>query len=142
MISIDPKIQGVSSASKLKKLSKKDQDKTIRFSAEKKTQSASSGESSTGVADISGMLFLQEIDQYAEDRQNLEEFSKKAFNTLKNLQLDLLYGKIESRHLHNLKDALTSNKFVLNTPELAAISEEMKLRIEVEVAKIEAHKSN
>jgi hypothetical protein len=42
--------------------------------------------------------------------------------------------------LHNLKDALASNKFVLNTPELAAISEEIKLRIEVEVAKIETHK--
>lgn len=142
MIGIDPKIQGVSSASKLKKLSKKDQNKTIKFSAEKKTQGTSSGETSAGVTDISGMLFLQEIDQYAEDQQNLEEFSKKAFNTLKSLQLDLLSGEIEDRHLHNLKDALASNRFVLNTPELATISEEIKLRIEVEVAKIETHKTN
>tara|TARA_B110000503_G_scaffold60552_1_gene96151 strand:+ start:4534 stop:4959 length:426 start_codon:yes stop_codon:yes gene_type:complete len=140
MINIDPKIRGASSSSKLKKLSKKDQDKSIKFSTEKKTQGASSGEASANVTDITGMLFLQEIDQYAEDQKNLEEFSKKAFNNLKNLQMDLLEGKIESRHLHNLKDVLTSNKFVLNTPKLAAISDEIKLRIEVEVAKIQTYK--
>ena len=140
MINIDPKIRGASSSSKLKKLSKKDQDKSIKFSTEKKTQGASSGEASANVTDITGMLFLQEIDQYAEDQKNLEEFSKKAFNNLKNLQMDLLEGKIENRHLHNLKDVLTSNKFVLNTPKLAAISDEIKLRIEVEVAKIQTYK--
>ena len=119
MISIDPKTQGITGASKLKKSLRKDQDKDIKFTPGRKMQGASSGESSVGVADIGGMLFLQEIDQYAEDQQNLEEFSKKAFKTL--------------------KDALFSNQFVINTPELVAISEEIKLRVEVEIAKIETH---
>ena len=55
--------------------------------------------------------------------------------------MDLLHGRIESRHLHNLKDALSSNQFVINTPELAAISEAIKLRVEVEIAKIETHQT-
>lgn len=141
MISIDPKAQGITGASKLKKSSRKNQDKNVKFTPGKKAQGAGSGESAAGVADIGGMLFLQEIDQYAEDQQNLEEFSKKAFKTLKDLQMDLLHGRIESRHLHNLKDALSSNQFVINTPELAAISEAIKLRVEVEIAKIETHQT-
>jgi len=83
------------------------------------------------------MLFLQEVDQYAEDQQNLEEFSKKAFKILKNLQMDLLEGNISGRRLHNLQDAITSNKFIISNSEMANLAEDIKLRIEVEVAKLE-----
>ena len=137
MITINPKAQSIANAAKLKKLSKKDNDKRAKFSSSKKTQENSSSEAASGVADIGGMLFLQEVDQYAEDQQNLEEFSKKAFKILKNLQMDLLEGNISGRRLHNLKDAITSNKFIISNPEMANVAEDIKLRIEVEVTKLE-----
>ena len=134
MISIDPKTQGIAGTTKIKKSSSK---KNVKFSASKKTQESSSGEATSNVADIGGMLFLQEVDQHAEDQQNLEEFSKKAFDTLKHLQMDLLHGNIKGRHLHNLKDALKGSKFIIETPELAELAEEIDLRLQVEIAKIE-----
>lgn len=140
MISIDPKTLGLSNSSKIKKSSKKDQNKGVKFLQNSKTKESSGSETSTGVADIGGMLFLQEFDQLSEDQQNLEEFSRKAFKILKNLQLDLLDGKIESRRLHNLQDALNSNKFDIHSEKLANLAEEIKLRIEVEIAKIEMNK--
>ena len=83
------------------------------------------------------MLFLQEIDQFTHDKQNLEEFAKKAFKILKDLQLDLLDGKLSSRRLHNLKDKLNSSKFIVNSPGLADLVQQIALRVEVEIAKIE-----
>ena len=134
MISIDPKTQGIAGTTKLKKSTNK---KNVKFSSSQKTQEGSSGEAANNVADIGGMLFLQEVDQRAEDQQNLEEFSKKAFDTLKHLQMDLLHGNIKGRHLHNLKDALKESKFIIETPELAELAEEIDLRLQVEIAKIE-----
>ncbi|MEM6338841.1 MAG: flagellar assembly protein FliX [Pseudomonadota bacterium] len=134
MISIDSKTQGIAGTTKIKKSSSK---KNVKFSASKKTQESSSGEAASNVADIGGMLFLQEVDQHAEDQQNLEEFSKKAFDTLKHLQMDLLHGNIKGRHLHNLKDALKGSKFIIETPELAELAQEIDLRLQVEIAKIE-----
>jgi len=137
MISIDPKIQGLAGASKLKKSSSKKDN--VKFAPSQKSQESSSSEASSNVADIGGMLFLQEVDQRAEDQQNLEEFSKRAFDTLKHLQIDLLHGNIKGRHLHNLKDTLQGSQFIIETPELAELSDEIQLRLEVEIAKIEAN---
>ena len=135
MLSIDPKMQGVSSTNKLGRLSKKEKD--VKFNTSKKTQESSHNEASSAVADIGGMLFLQEIDQFTHDKQNLEEFAKKAFRILKDLQLDLLEGKISSRRLHNLKDTINSSKFIVNSPGLADLAKQIALRVEVEIAKIE-----
>jgi hypothetical protein len=135
MISIDPKTQGIGGSTKLKKPSiSKDR---VKFTPNKKTQKTNSGEATSSVADISGLLFLQEIDQRSQDQQNLEEFGKKAFDTLKYLQMDLLQGNINERHIYKLKDTMQSSKFIIDTPHLTKLSEEIKLRLEVEIAKIE-----
>lgn len=139
MISIDPKTQGIAGTTKLKKSSNKKEN--VKFSASQKTGESNSSEVTNNVADIGGMLFLQEVDQRAEDQQNLEEFSKKAFDTLKHLQMDLLHGNIKGRHLHNLKDALKGSKFIIETPELAELAEEIDLRLQVEIAKIEVNQN-
>jgi hypothetical protein len=139
MISIDPKTQGITGATKFKKSSNRKDN--IKFAPNQKTQESSSGEATASIADIGGLLFLQEVDQRSQDQQNLEEFSKKAFETLKYLQIDLLQGNIKANHLHNLKDTLQDSKFIIETPELANLSEEIQLRLEVEIAKIEANQS-
>ncbi len=137
MITIDSKTQGITGTTKLKKASNKKTN--ARFLSSQKAQEGSNGEAVNNIADIGGMLFLQEIDQRAEDQQNLEEFSKQAFDTLKHLQIDLLCGNIKGRHLHNLKDALKGSKFIIETLELAEIAEEIDLRLQVEIAKIEVN---
>jgi hypothetical protein len=137
MISIDPKMQAISSSTKLGRTSKKEKD--IKFNTGKKTQGATHSEAASGVVDVGGILFLQEIDQFTEDRGNLEEFAKKAFKILRDLQLDLLEGKISGRRLHNLKDTINSSKLNIASPELSDFARQIALRIEVEIAKIEVN---
>ena len=134
MISIDPKTQGITNTSKLKKTSKNKNE--VKFSTAYKSEETKVNDAASNVADIGGMLFLQEIDQKAEEQENLENFGKKAFRTLKNLQMDLLQGSIHPKHLDSLNEALQSSKFIIETPELKDISEQIQLRLEVEIAKL------
>lgn len=135
MIYIDPKTQAIAGNTRLGKAKNKKRD--VKFSKTSKNTEANSKDRTNNVADISGMLFLQEINQRAEDERNLEEFSKSAFKALKQLQLDLLAGKVEINHLHNLKTVVEKGNFALESPELKQIAEEIQLRLEVEIAKLE-----
>lgn len=137
MITVDPKILNITEVGKVGKNFKN--TKKIKFNG-KKTGEIHHGEVATNVADIGSMLFLQEIDETAQDRQNLEEFAEKAFKELRHLQLDLLQGKISERSLLNLQNVLSSKMHKIKSSELASLAEDIKLRIAVEIAKIEINK--
>lgn len=134
MINIDPNLASTAAIDNIRRNNKKDKEVTYR---KKSIKDVAYSETSTNIADVGNMLFLQEIDQYEEEKQDLEEFSKKAFKLLKNLQLELLSGQISKRNLHNLNDTLNSVKFSIKTPELLELTNQIKLRLEVEIAKIE-----
>lgn len=134
MINIDPNLGTTAAIDNIRRNNKKDKEVTYR---KKSTKDVVYSDTSTSIADIGNMLFLQEIDQHEEEKQNLEEFSKKAFKLLKKLQLELLTGSISKRNLHNMNDTLNSIKFSIKTPELAELTNQIKLRLEVEIAKIE-----
>lgn len=138
MIIIDPKIQTITTTSKLAKASKKELSNRIKFKTNNKAKEISSSEESRDIANIAPMFFLQEIDQYSEDLENLKEFSKKSLKCLKELQFALLGSEINHRQLHNLKDVIENNSARFTTPELSSLAEEIKLRIAVEIAKIES----
>jgi hypothetical protein len=140
MISLDTTAKGVSGASRASKSSKKEESKRIRFTASGKARETGAGEGSKEIADIAPMLFLQEVNEYDTEQGNLEEFGKKALSCLRDLQLALMRGELKERHLHNIKDALKNNTSKFNIPELASIAEELTLRMEVEIAKIEMNK--
>lgn len=135
MITIDTQTQAIVSSGKIQKNLRKEEK--VKFTPGKQLKEVGCSDTGIGIADVSGMLFLQEIDQHAEDKQNLEEFAKKAFKALKDLQLDLLEGKVSGHRLYSLKDVINNNQFILNLPELNSLAEQIKLRIEVEIAKIE-----
>ena len=136
MISIDSKILPLTD-SKLRKVSKK--DKKVSFNGNKKASEWSSSEAASSISNISGMIFLQEVDHLTHDKEQLKEFAKKAFNVLKSLQLDILDAKISPEKLNNLKNLIDSDKLALVSSELANFADEVKLRIEIEIAKIEVN---
>jgi hypothetical protein len=138
MITIDPKTQNIIPLSRTENNNKK--AGKSKFNAQKRLREAGHNEKSAGVADVGGMLFLQEIDEYTQDQHNLEEFAQKALKALKELQLELIKGKITGRRLQVLKQTIENSDFIINTPELSNIAGEIKLRLEVEIAKIEVNK--
>ncbi len=139
MLQIDPKMQPISSASRIGKQQNKDKAK---FVTGKKAHAISHNEGTAPVANISDMLFLQEIDQLEQDTKNLEEFAKKAFKVLNDLQLDLLQGRISADRITKLREVLKNSQFIISTPQLAEIANQINIRLEVEVAKIEVSTSN
>lgn len=134
MLQIDPKMQPISSSSRVGKQQNKEKAK---FVTGKKTREISHNEGTSAVANISDMLFLQEIDQFEQDTKNLEEFAKKAFKVLNDLQLDLLQGQISADRIVKLREVLKNSQFIISTPQLAEIAKQINIRLEVEVAKIE-----
>ncbi len=134
MLQIDPKMQPLSSASRVGKQQNKEKTK---FVTGKKAHEVSHNEGTSAVANISDMLFLQEIDQLEQDTKNLEEYAKKAFKVLNDLQLDLLQGKISTDRIIKLREVLKNSQFIISTPQLAEIANQINIRLEVEVAKIE-----
>jgi hypothetical protein len=138
MITIDPKSQILVANSKPAKSSRKEANSKIKFATNSKAKEAFKNKESNEVVDISPMLFLQEIDEHQEDIVTLKEFSKKALKCLKNLQIALLNNQINSNQLHNLKDVIQNNNSKFYILELSNLADEIKLRIEVEIAKIES----
>ncbi len=140
MITIDPSSQTIVSAKKLLKLNKKDIAKKANFSYGARASKNNSSNKAEEITTIAPMLFLQEIDQYSGDLQDLDNFADQAFASLKNLQLSLMQNSLSLKHLQNLKDSLNSAKTKFFTPELDQLANEIKTRVEVEIAKIEVNK--
>lgn len=142
MITIDPSTQAITSTGKLKKPSKKNTDKKTTFGHGIKTIKNHSNNAMEEISNISPMLFLQEIDQYSNDLQNLDDFANRAFKCLKDLQISLIQNTLSKRHLYNLKDSLHNAKNKFTTPELEELANEIKIRVEVEIAKMEVNGIN
>jgi hypothetical protein len=139
MMTIDHSTQNIKSTGKLKKLVKKTANKKTNFSHGLTTHRNYSNTPTEEVSGISPILFLQEIDQYANDLQNLDKFADQAFKCLKDLQLSLIQDTLSRRHLHNLQDSIRNAKNKFNTPELEQLAKEIKTRVEVEIAKMEVN---
>jgi hypothetical protein len=137
MMTIDHSTQNIKSTGKLKKLGKKIANKKTNFSHGIKTHKNHSNTPTEEVSGVSPMLFLQEIDEYANDLQNLDNFADQAFRCLKDLQLSLIQNTLSKRHLHNLQDSIQNAKNKFNTPELEQLAKEIQTRVEVEIAKME-----
>lgn len=139
MILFDPKSKAVSSTGG-KKLEKKGKAAaSAKFSTNKEVSDTTNAQDVSEVANIAPMLFLQEVDQYKQDQQELESFAEKAFKGLKDLQLAVLSGQLDEKHLLNLQSSLKKNHSYI-VPELKALAEEIELRVSIEIAKLERSK--
>lgn len=138
MITFDPKSQAIQNTSNTKKSSK---DKGVnKFSAKSKVGASSASHNAKELANISPMLFLQEVGEYNNDQDTLEEFAKKAFKSLKGLELALINNNIDEQNLLSLKKVL-ENKYNFVTHELQNLAEEIETRVAVEIAKLERVKN-
>lgn len=137
MIVIDSPVKSPASKTNLKKSKSKSTGKEGGFVGNFEVNNATNIRPGGEITSISSMLFLQEIDTYSKDLKIIDEFAKQALKHLKNLQLSLISGDLSINHLYNLKEALNKAEAKLSTPELEQLSNDIKIRVEVEIAKIE-----
>ena len=86
---------------------------------------------------VSTAWMLHEIDGYAQDQKKMREVGDRLLEHLQNVRLDILAGEITAERMKHLKDALEDSKIELQFPELQEVVNDIKLRAEVELAKLE-----
>ena len=132
MIFIDPKLHNISNISK----SKKQFNKKQKFQANISKPNNKIVQSSINVNSIDNAIFLQEFDQSTEDSQNFTKITKKALESLKKLQINLLEGNFNKNDLVKVKEIISKNKHKFIDQKSFNIINNIEIRIEVEIAKI------
>jgi len=86
---------------------------------------------------INPFLCLNEIDEYKNDQKKLKEIGDKILGALNHIRFGLINGELEKDHILNLKNTLENNRVKFKFPELQEVINDIILRCEVELAKIE-----
>lgn len=84
---------------------------------------------------------IQNLDAYHTDQQKMSEIGNNLLNHLNNIRFGLINGELPAEVIHNLKQALSQIDIKLSFPELQKVIDDISLRAEVELAKIEMGKS-
>lgn len=94
-------------------------------------------ESSAKVSATNPFLFLQEIDEYKDNQKALKEVGDKILQSLNEFRLGLINCELKEEHIITLKNTLENNRKKFKFSELQAVIDDIILRSEVELAKIE-----
>ncbi len=88
-------------------------------------------------AQVSTAWMLQEVDGYAQDQKKMRQTGDRLLKYLQDVRIGILSGEITVDHMKHLKDALDDSQIELQFPELQDVVDDIKLRAEVELAKLE-----
>lgn len=119
------------------KSSKKSVDKDLAFFDSAITSSYNDGAIQT-IPGINPFLFLQELDTSADDHKTLTEHGWDILECLNALKIGMLQGELPIHIILHLKSILKNNKNKFEHLNLQSVIDEIILRAEVEIAKLEA----
>ena len=87
---------------------------------------------------IDALLGLQEIDDVTDRRARAKKRATGLLDQLDDIRNSLLMGEMPPHQLTALRDRIAREKVEVDDPKLTALMEEIELRAEVELAKLEA----
>ncbi|WP_022696131.1 flagellar assembly protein FliX [Ponticaulis koreensis] len=90
-----------------------------------------------GVGSVAALMALQGAEDPLERRRKAERRGRQLLEGLDRLKIDLLEGGNAGPTLARLKDALESERAQSDDQELESIIDQIELRVEVELAKLE-----
>lgn len=89
------------------------------------------------IPEVNPFLFLHEIGEYKDNQEKLKEAGMKILECLDNLKLGLIEGAFSKDEILNLKSILEKNRPRFRFLELQYVIDDIVVRTEVELAKIE-----
>lgn len=89
---------------------------------------------------INPFIFLQEYFDPRQEAEDLYEKGSQILNFLNQIRLELLSGTLTEKNILHLKQALENNNMNFQRYEAQKLYEEVKLRADVELAKLEVAK--
>jgi hypothetical protein len=87
---------------------------------------------------IDALIALQGVEDPTERRRKVVRRGRTALDALDELKLGLLAGTLDTNTLNRLKSAAAGLKDLSGDPALDGVMAEIELRVEVELAKMEA----
>ena len=93
-----------------------------------------------GVGSVAALMALQGAEDPLEKRRRAERRGRQLLDGLDRLKIDLLEGGAAGETLSKLKAALESERENTDDPQLESIIDQIELRVEVELAKLESAK--
>ena len=120
---------------KITSIGKKRKNPDLEFIAEEH-EGLSSQEISSSKVNISSLWTLQ-IDNYAQDVENLNQVGKALIDQLNNIRMGLISSQLSEEDMMSLSKTLDNAKFESQFPDLEELVNEIRLRAEVELAKLE-----
>lgn len=126
----------------------------LRSGQTRKTQKSGGGDFRTHVSDdedaapqsvtgaqsayaITPLLALQEVDDALNGRRRARARAESILDRLEELRLGLLAGTFPREKLHDLLRMIQARKETVDDPHLQALLDEIDLRAQVEIAKLE-----
>lgn len=137
MITFDPISKSVSGIANIKKITNKKKSSLAKFSTLNKTGNVFESGEISEAKELTSLIFLQEIDQFNVELEEINDFANNAFKSLKNIQLAMLNNNLQESHLNKLLEFVNKYKIKFGSDELSKIAEEIETRILVEIAKLE-----
>jgi hypothetical protein len=90
------------------------------------------------VGGIGGLLALQEVSDETARRRQASARGANILDCLDDLRLGLLTGQLSREKLRGLVAAIRSSRVTVADPQLQSVLDDIELRAEVELAKLEA----
>jgi len=91
----------------------------------------------SAVGGLDALLALQQVNPDASGRQQAKQRGERILNALERLRDDLLFGKISAGTMKGLSAEVAQARAQTNDPKLTTVLDEIDLRAQVELAKIE-----
>ena len=104
------------------------------------TEGAGAPAAVTGTSPLSGiesLLSLQEVDEVTERRTRAKKRASNILDQLDDIRNCLLMGEMPPHQIVALQKRIAQEKVGVDDPRLTAVLEEIELRAEVELAKLE-----
>lgn len=121
-----------------KRLERKvNEGKAFQFDFEHTKEIDSPFENINLLSSLNPFLILNEINSEQRDKEELKKQGKRLIHSLNQIRLALLNGELSISTIESLKLALNDSSYSFQNPEIKSLIEEIKLRAEVELAKLE-----
>lgn len=89
------------------------------------------------IGGIDALLALQEVDEREANRKQVMGRAARLLDGLEELRTDLLLGAVPRHKLERLVDLVHSRRARIDDPKLLAVLDEIDLRAQVELAKLQ-----
>lgn len=140
------KIDGTRSSSDVKKKSETKKSgsangsfKTMVGSGAGETSESRSSSMSSGIASVDALLAAQTSEDPAQQksRKRMQERANTILDKLNELKVGILTGSVTVGHMVSIADVAATHREKITDPELSAILDEIDLRAQIELAKLQ-----